>query len=94
MKKIIKPKRYADDAPLTTDELKTARPAKEAFPQLVEAYERGTLRARGQRGPQKAPVKKPVSIRLSPEVLAHFKATGAGWQTRLDDALKLLIGKI
>lgn len=35
-----------------------------------------------------------VSLRLSPEVLAHMKSTGAGWQTRLDEALKsLLFGK-
>jgi uncharacterized protein (DUF4415 family) len=40
------------------------------------------------RGPQKAPTKVPVSIRLSADVVAHFKATGAGWQTRLDDVLR------
>ena len=27
-------------------------------------------------------------IRLSPEVMDAFKATGAGWQTRIDAALK------
>ena len=42
----------------------------------------------GQRGPQIAPTKHLVSIRYSPEVLAFFKAGGAGWQTRMDDALK------
>ena len=40
------------------------------------------------RGPQKAPVKVPTTIRLSPDVMAAFKATGAGWQTRVDAALK------
>lgn len=35
----------------------------------------------------------PISIRLSPEVVAHFKAKGKGWQTRIDEALlKLLKG--
>ncbi|VUZ27870.1 Uncharacterised protein, partial [uncultured Comamonas sp.] len=29
-----------------------------------------------------------TTIRLSPEVMAAFKATGAGWQTRIDEALK------
>jgi uncharacterized protein (DUF4415 family) len=29
-----------------------------------------------------------LSIRYSPEVIAHFKATGKGWQTRMDEALK------
>ena len=42
---------------------------------------------RGKRGPQKAPTKKLVSLRLSPEVIDHFKATGRGWQTRIDGAL-------
>lgn len=29
-----------------------------------------------------------VSIRYSPEVIEYFRATGKGWQTRMDDALK------
>jgi uncharacterized protein (DUF4415 family) len=41
-----------------------------------------------KRGPQKAPTKIPVSIRLSPEVVQHFKAKGPGWQSRIDDALR------
>lgn len=40
------------------------------------------------RGPQKAPTKQVTTIRLSPDVMAAFKATGAGWQTRIDAALK------
>ena len=42
----------------------------------------------GQRGAQLAPTKQLVSVRYSPEVLAFFKASGAGWQSRMDDALK------
>ncbi len=44
-------------------------------------------RMRGQRGPQQAPTKQLVSVRYSPEVLQYFKSTGAGWQTRMNDAL-------
>ncbi|MFT3814422.1 MAG: BrnA antitoxin family protein [Acidovorax sp.] len=65
-----------------------ARPAHEVLP--PEVYE-GLVtlrRSRGERGPQKAPTKQATTIRLSPEVMAAFKATGAGWQTRIDDALK------
>jgi uncharacterized protein (DUF4415 family) len=40
------------------------------------------------RGPQKAPTKTRVSIRLSPEVVSAFKADGPGWQSRIDAALK------
>ncbi|WPL16444.1 hypothetical protein Thiowin_01398 [Thiorhodovibrio winogradskyi] len=32
--------------------------------------------------------KQAISIRLSPEVLEHFKAGGPGWQTRIDAALR------
>lgn len=42
----------------------------------------------GQRGPGKRPPKVATNIRLSPEVLEAFKATGEGWQTRVDAALK------
>ncbi len=44
------------------------------------------------RGPQKAPTKVPVSIRLSPEVVEHFKSQGPGWQSRIDAALKKAAG--
>jgi uncharacterized protein (DUF4415 family) len=32
--------------------------------------------------------KTQVTLRLDTDVLESFKATGAGWQTRLNDALK------
>lgn len=44
-----------------------------------------------KRGKQKAPLKIPVSIRLSAEVVEYFKQSGEGWQTQLDDALKQYI---
>jgi uncharacterized protein (DUF4415 family) len=40
------------------------------------------------RGSQKAPTKKPVAIRLSPDVLDYFRATGKGWQGKIDDILR------
>jgi len=40
------------------------------------------------RGPQKAPTKERVTIRLSRDVVERFRATGEGWQTRVDAALK------
>jgi uncharacterized protein (DUF4415 family) len=41
-----------------------------------------------QRGPQQAPTKVAISIRLSADVAAGLRATGAGWQTRADEALR------
>ena len=67
---------------LTAEDFSHFRPSSE-FPELVEAFER----ARGQRGPQKAPTKQHVSMRLDPAVLAHFRASGPGWQSRINEVL-------
>jgi uncharacterized protein (DUF4415 family) len=32
-----------------------------------------------------------VSLRLSPEVIEHFKSTGAGWQSRIDETLRKVV---
>ena len=42
----------------------------------------------GVRGPQKAPTKERITIRLSREAVERFRATGGGWQTRVDAALQ------
>ena len=38
--------------------------------------------------PKLANKKQLVSIRYSPEVIDYFKASGAGWQARMDSVLK------
>jgi uncharacterized protein (DUF4415 family) len=38
--------------------------------------------------PKAASTKKLVSVRYSPEVLAYFRATGEGWQSRMDGVLR------
>jgi len=53
----------------------------------ADAIREGRVVRRGKRGPQKAPTKKLVSLRLSPEVIEHFKAGGPGWQTRIERTL-------
>ncbi|HEX8543291.1 MAG TPA: BrnA antitoxin family protein [Pseudomonas sp.] len=58
-------------------------------PAAVDAFwDTATVRRQGERGPQKAPVKELVTLRLSPDVVDYFKAGGSGWQTRLNQALK------
>ena len=44
-----------------------------------------------RRGPQKAPRKVPVSIRLSEVVITHFKDQGRGWQSKIDQVLKKMV---
>ncbi|HYM29668.1 MAG TPA: BrnA antitoxin family protein [Candidatus Cybelea sp.] len=38
--------------------------------------------------PKKEAPKKAVNIRLDPDVLAHFRAAGPGWQSRINAALR------
>jgi uncharacterized protein (DUF4415 family) len=45
------------------------------------------------RGLQKAPKKVPVSIRLSPMVVTHFRDQGPGWQARIDAVLTKIVKK-
>ena len=40
------------------------------------------------RGPQKEPTKQLISIRLSHDVVEALRATGRGWQSRADEALR------
>ncbi len=42
----------------------------------------------GVRGPQRAPTKERITIRLSREVVEQFRESGEGWQTRVDAALR------
>ena len=40
------------------------------------------------RGPQKTPTKVLTSLRLDADVLAYFKASGAGYQSRINRTLR------
>jgi uncharacterized protein (DUF4415 family) len=71
------------DGPFDPNDAEAAR----AWFARADLIRNGKVVRRGKRGPQKAPTKKLVSLRLSPEVIEHFKATGPGWQTRIDRAL-------
>ena len=39
-------------------------------------------------GPQKTPTKVSTTVRVDADVLAYFRATGPGYQTRMNDALR------
>lgn len=76
----------SDNPEWTKEDLATARPFTEVFPDLAATIKRG-------RGKQKAPTKIKASLRLSPEVVEHFKADGPGWHARIDEALRDWIAK-
>lgn len=69
-----------DEAPELTDE------------QLASAtlHQGGRPVRRGR--PPSSTRKEAVNIRLSPEVLTYFRATGPGWQTRIDETLRKAAG--
>ncbi len=43
------------------------------------------------RGAQKAPTKVSTTVRLDADVIAWFKSQGPGYQTRINEALRLVI---
>ena len=93
MKKSPNPELIDDDNPEWTDEVfAQARPAHEVLPQLFgKALAQEMLRPRGR--PRAEFPKERINIRLSHEVIEHFKAAGEGWQTRIDEALRQFIAE-
>jgi uncharacterized protein (DUF4415 family) len=78
-----------DNPPITDAEFKRMKPAREALPALVGDKVAGELLKRRGRRPLPADERKvPTTLRLDPDVLDAFKATGDGWQTRANDALR------
>lgn len=71
----------------TDDQLAQARPFSEAFPALADTMSRNI----GGRPKAENP-KVAVSLRLDQDVVAQFKASGPGWQTRMNRALREAAG--
>lgn len=66
----------SDNPEWTKEDFAKSKPFDEIFPKM-----------RRGRGPNKAPTKEQVTLRISGVVLEHFRASGAGWQSRIDEAL-------
>ena len=66
----------------TAEEFAKARPFREVFPDLAASIDR----VRGR--PHSENPKQQVSIRLDRDVVEKFKATGKGWQARVNAVLK------
>jgi len=69
-----------DDAPELTD----------GWFQRADLYEGERLIRRGR--PPSAHPKKAISLRIDADVLDRFKASGPGWQARMNDALRKAVG--
>lgn len=72
----------SDNPEWTEEDFKKARPFAEVFPDLADSIRR----SRGR--PKVAAPRQQISLRLDPDVIEKFKATGKGWQSRINDVLK------
>ena len=70
-----------DAREFTDDDFARMKPASELTPHIVE-------RASRRRGKQRILPKERITIRLDADIAAHFRASGPGWQTRLNDMLR------
>ena len=71
----------SDTLEITAEQFAHAKPFAEAFPVLAEKMRRA-------RGPQKQPTKIAVHLRLDRDVVERFRASGKGWQSRINEILK------
>jgi uncharacterized protein (DUF4415 family) len=72
----------SDNQEWTEEDFKAARPFAEVFPELAETIRRSRGRPAMERPKQQ------ISLRLDPDVIEAFKATGKGWQVRINEALR------
>ena len=66
-----------DSPPLSDEMLSKMRPVEEKHSDIPKRV----------RGPQKEPLKIPVSIRLNSDVVDYFKSQGKGWHTTINNIL-------
>ena len=77
-----------EDSTLLSDkQLAEMQPLSEVLPELVNAQKNATLVVKPMGRPRSENPKQSITIRLSSEVTEYFRATGKGWQTRVDEAL-------
>ena len=63
-----------------------AAPLNAEFFDSADLYKGNKLQTRGR--PKAATTKEPVKLRLDADVLAALRASGDGWQTRINDTLR------
>ena len=82
----LTPKQEARIDALTDEEITAAALADPDNPPITDAE---WARARRGGRPRKSVEerKRTVTLRLPPDVIAHYRATGPGWQTRIGETL-------
>jgi uncharacterized protein (DUF4415 family) len=75
-----------DNPAWTKETFERARHAREVLPEIFGTTTAARmLRPRGR--PKSGNARALISLRLPPETLARWKATGPGWQTRMAETL-------
>lgn len=94
MKKSTKAEAFKTENPeWNRSDVATAKAATEWLPHILDAQAAADLlKPRGR--PRAEFPKERINIRLSYEVLQHFKSAGQGWQSRIDAALREHIAKL
>ena len=72
-----------EDVPeIRKEDFRTAVRLRDVMPDVVEAMKRGRGRPKAENP------KARVSLRLQPGIIEAYRATGAGWQSRIERTLK------
>lgn len=92
----VKPNPHMTDAenpPLTKADFAKMRAAREV---LGDRFVDAQVAARKSKGgrPKAARTKTQVTVRLDPEIVDYFKARGPGWQSRLNESLRLAVAEL
>ncbi|WP_298956971.1 BrnA antitoxin family protein [uncultured Methylobacterium sp.] len=74
---VIQPEEYEELPELTDEQLASA-----------DRHDGGRLIRRGRGRPKSVASKQQVTLRLDPDVIERFRATGPGWQVRINAILR------
>lgn len=77
----------------TDEEIARARPAIEVLPPEIYAGLAALQKSRARGRPPVETPKVATAIRFDADVLAGLRATGKGWQTRVNDAMREWLAK-
>jgi uncharacterized protein (DUF4415 family) len=90
--------KFTDDAPAerpVSPRLEKQRAYTKYLSGVLERVATGEIRSpqKNKGGRKKDPnAKQLLTLRLDPQVIEHFRSTGEGWQTRMNEALRKAAG--
>lgn len=97
MKKIVNTRAGREITLPTSEEDAAINAAALSDPDAQPLSDAELVRLRPARGRPKAAIKRPMlSMRVDPDVLAHLRASGKGWQTKVNALLRQAVeqGKV